>query len=295
MLCRTRQRRRSAGALVAIGAPQQTAPSTAQHLLNHSAGGVWHDPTWSSPLSGSSGSPSSTGRGVLAHGVIAASEECWTGPYWRTDLTLRQLGPLFRISKSAAGRIIDHPVPRPALHRRERGQTELPGWKEEHNRSHRRVRARVDRVRLSGPGPARAGPPDNPPRPRRVHRRLGRRPSLRAISYSMHLCFLREVPSFRSKLTDKSPLLRLPPSGTQAQSRRTDRLSRRARYLALTHRRTAESPEIRGFRVVKRRWSWKAASDGSRCTAARPATTRPSMPAPKPRSTSPRSTTLPSA
>lgn len=70
----------------------------------------------------------------------------------------------------------------------------------------------------------------------------------------MHLCFLREVPSFRSKLTDKSPLLRLPPSGTQAQSRRTDRLSRRARYLVLTHRRTAEPPEIRGFRVVKRRW-----------------------------------------
>lgn len=26
-------------ALVAIGAPQHTAPSTAQHLLNHSAGG----------------------------------------------------------------------------------------------------------------------------------------------------------------------------------------------------------------------------------------------------------------
>jgi hypothetical protein len=85
-------------------------------------------------------------KGVLAHSVIAASEECWTGPYWRTDLTLRQLGPLFRISKSAAGRIIDHPVPRPPVHRRERGQTELPGWKEEHNRSHRRVRARVEHV-----------------------------------------------------------------------------------------------------------------------------------------------------
>ncbi|GGR10468.1 hypothetical protein GCM10010219_13950 [Streptomyces netropsis] len=29
-------------------------------------------------------------------------------------------------------------------HRRERGQTELPAWKEEHNRSHKEVRARVE-------------------------------------------------------------------------------------------------------------------------------------------------------
>ena len=29
-------------------------------------------------------------------------------------------------------------------HRRERGQSELPGWKEEHNRTHRKVRARVE-------------------------------------------------------------------------------------------------------------------------------------------------------
>ncbi|MFB8177355.1 transposase [Streptomyces sp. NPDC055966] len=159
--------------------------------------------------------------------------------YWRTNLTLRQLAPLFGISKSAAGRIIDHlgpllalrprlrfrkdtvlivdgtlvptrdhtiaeqsknyrystnhqvvidadtrlavavgrPVPgnrndckAPALsgtkaavgrttviadggyrgtglvipHRRERGQTELPAWKEEHNASHRKVRARIE-------------------------------------------------------------------------------------------------------------------------------------------------------
>ncbi|MER5918209.1 hypothetical protein ABT124_50280 [Streptomyces sp. NPDC001982] len=53
-------------ALVAVGAPQDTAPNTAEHLLDHSAGGVWHDPTWTSPLSGSSGSPGSTGSGVLA-------------------------------------------------------------------------------------------------------------------------------------------------------------------------------------------------------------------------------------
>ncbi|WP_323187802.1 transposase [Streptomyces sp. NBC_01264] len=31
-------------------------------------------------------------------------------------------------------------------HRRERGQTELPDWKEEHNKSRKQVRARVERV-----------------------------------------------------------------------------------------------------------------------------------------------------
>jgi hypothetical protein len=36
-----------------------------------------------------------------------------------------------------AGLVIRH-------HRRERGQTELPVWKEEHNTSHRKVRARVE-------------------------------------------------------------------------------------------------------------------------------------------------------
>ncbi|MET8810288.1 transposase [Streptomyces sp. NPDC004546] len=159
--------------------------------------------------------------------------------YWRTNLTLRQLAPLFGISKSAVGRIIDRMGPLLALrtrkrfrrdtvlivdgtlvptrdhavaeqsknyrystnhqviidadtrlvvavgqplpgnrndckawelsgaksavgntmviadggyrgtglvipHRRERGQEELPTWKEEHNRSHRKVRARVE-------------------------------------------------------------------------------------------------------------------------------------------------------
>ena len=29
-------------------------------------------------------------------------------------------------------------------HRREKGQAELPAWKEEHNASHRKVRARVE-------------------------------------------------------------------------------------------------------------------------------------------------------
>ncbi|MBB4981104.1 transposase [Streptomyces nymphaeiformis] len=159
--------------------------------------------------------------------------------YWRTNLTLRQLAPLFGVSKSTAGRVINHLGPLLALrprkrfakdavlivdgtlvptrdhvvaersknyrystnhqvvidadtrfvvavgrplpgnrndckawelsgakaivdratviadggyrgtgliipHRRERGQAELPAWKEEHNASHRKVRARVE-------------------------------------------------------------------------------------------------------------------------------------------------------
>ncbi|WP_426501743.1 transposase [Streptomyces sp. D54] len=161
--------------------------------------------------------------------------------YWRTNLTMRQLAPLFGVSKSAADRIIDHLGPRLALqprqrfakdtvlivdgtlvptrdhtiaersknypystnhqvvidadtrhvvvvgrplagnrngcraweesgaraavgktlviadggyprtgpvipHRRERGQTKLLDWKEEHNRSHKQVQARVEHV-----------------------------------------------------------------------------------------------------------------------------------------------------
>ncbi|MFG2887343.1 transposase family protein [Streptomyces sp. NPDC048297] len=163
--------------------------------------------------------------------------------YWRTNLTLRQLAPLFGVSKSAADRIVDHLGPSLALqqrkrfrkdtvlivdgtlvptrddsiaeqsknyrystnhqvvidadtrlvvavgrplpgnrndckawelsgtkdavgrttviadggyrgtglvvpHRRERVQTELPAWKEEHNTSHRKVRARVHHAML---------------------------------------------------------------------------------------------------------------------------------------------------
>jgi hypothetical protein len=40
--------------------------------------------------------------------------------YWRTNLTLRQLAPLFGISKSAANRIIDHLGPKIALRPRKR-------------------------------------------------------------------------------------------------------------------------------------------------------------------------------
>ncbi|KAF2779570.1 transposase for insertion sequence element IS112 [Streptomyces sp. OM5714] len=134
--------------------------------------------------------------------------------YWRTNLTMRQLARLFRVSKSAADRIIDHLGPMIALqpckrfakdtvlivdgtlvttrspsgrrtigtpptdgkaweesgakaavgkaltitdggypgtglvipHRRQRGQAELPAWKEEHNKSHKQVRACVEHV-----------------------------------------------------------------------------------------------------------------------------------------------------
>ncbi len=161
--------------------------------------------------------------------------------YWRTNLTLRQLAPLFGVSKSTAGRVINHLGPLLALqprrrfakgtvlivdgtlvptrdhaiaersksyrystnhqvvidadtrlvvvvgrplagnrndckgweesgakaavgntvtiadggypgtglvipHRRKRGQSELPNWKEEHKKSHKQVRARVEHV-----------------------------------------------------------------------------------------------------------------------------------------------------
>jgi hypothetical protein len=40
--------------------------------------------------------------------------------YWRTNLTLRQLAPLFGVSKSAASRVIDHLGPKLALKPRKR-------------------------------------------------------------------------------------------------------------------------------------------------------------------------------
>jgi hypothetical protein len=40
--------------------------------------------------------------------------------YWRTNLTMRQLAPLFGVSKSAADRVIDHLGPRLALQARKR-------------------------------------------------------------------------------------------------------------------------------------------------------------------------------
>ncbi|MFB7421563.1 transposase [Streptomyces sp. NPDC056121] len=44
--------------------------------------------------------------------------------YWRTNLTMRQLAPLFGVSKSAAGRIIDRLGPMLALHPRKRFATD---------------------------------------------------------------------------------------------------------------------------------------------------------------------------
>ncbi len=46
--------------------------------------------------------------------------------YWRTNLTLRQLAPLFRVSKSAANRIIDHLGPSLALSNSANGSARTP-------------------------------------------------------------------------------------------------------------------------------------------------------------------------
>ncbi|GAA2937267.1 transposase [Streptomyces mexicanus] len=211
------------------------------------------EPSWIAPFTGLS--PRQFGKLVTALRREGADSACkgrpWSLPlhdrvllvtaYWRTNLTLRQLGPLFGVSKSAAARIIGHLGPLLALrqrkrfrketvlivdgtlvptrdhtiaeqsknyrystnhqvvidadtrlvvavgrplpgnrndckawelsgakaavgkavviadggyrgtglvipHRRERGQDELPSWKEEHNASHRKVRARVEHV-----------------------------------------------------------------------------------------------------------------------------------------------------
>ncbi|WPB89397.1 transposase [Streptomyces malaysiensis] len=73
--------------------------------------------------------------------------------YWRTNLTLRQLDcKAWELSgaKDAVGHmtvIADRGYRGTGLvipHRRERGQAELPAWKEEHNAFHRKVRARVE-------------------------------------------------------------------------------------------------------------------------------------------------------
>jgi hypothetical protein len=211
------------------------------------------EPSWIAPFSGLS--PRQFGKLITAlrrEGAAPVRKgRPWSLPledrvllvtaYWRTNLTLRQLAPLFGISKSTADRIVDQLGPalalqrrkrfrkysvliadgtlvptrdhtiaeqsknyrystnhqvvidadtrlvvavgRPLLgnrndckawelsgakdavgnttviadggyrgtglvipHRRERGQAELPAWKEEHNASHRKVRARVEHV-----------------------------------------------------------------------------------------------------------------------------------------------------
>lgn len=209
------------------------------------------EPSWIAPFTGLS--PRLFGRLVTAlrcegadavrrgrpWGLPLEDRVLLVAAYWRTNLTLRQLAPLFGVSKSAADRIVDQLGPCLALqprrrfrkesvlivdgtlvptrdhtvaeksknyrystnhqvvidadtrlvvvvgrplpgnrndckawelsgakqavgrttviadggyrgtgliipHRRDRGQAELPAWKEEHNTSHRKVRARVE-------------------------------------------------------------------------------------------------------------------------------------------------------
>jgi len=89
-------------------------------------------PSWIAPFTGLS--PRSFGKLVTAVRRKIASEvrrgRPWGLPledrillgaaYWRTNLTMRQLAPLFGVSKSAADRVIDHLGPKLALQPRER-------------------------------------------------------------------------------------------------------------------------------------------------------------------------------
>lgn len=90
------------------------------------------EPSWIAPFSGLS--PRQFGKLITAlrrEGVDPVRKgRPWSLPledrvllvaaYWRTNLTLRQLAPLFGISKSAADRIIDHLGPSLALQQRKR-------------------------------------------------------------------------------------------------------------------------------------------------------------------------------
>ncbi|MCZ0983238.1 transposase [Streptomyces diastatochromogenes] len=196
------------------------------------------EPSWIAPFTGLS--PRQFGKLVTVlrregADAVRKGQALLVATYWRTNLTMRQLAPLFGVSKSAADRIIDHLGPMLAFrprrrfakdtvlivdgtrghtvaersknyrystnhqvvidadtrlavvvgrplagnrndckaweesgakaavgktttiadggypgtglvipHRRERGQAELPAWKEEHNKSHKQVRARVE-------------------------------------------------------------------------------------------------------------------------------------------------------
>ncbi|MBT2492262.1 transposase [Streptomyces sp. ISL-96] len=90
------------------------------------------EPSWIAPFSGLS--PRQFGKLISALRREGASPvhkgRPWSllledrvllvAAYWRTNLTLRQLAPLFGISKSAASRIINHLAPSIALHPRKR-------------------------------------------------------------------------------------------------------------------------------------------------------------------------------
>ena len=85
------------------------------------------EPSWIAPFTGLT--PRSLGKLITAlrrEGVDAPRPgRPWSLPledrvllvaaYWRTNLTLRQLAPLFGVSKSAADRIIDQRGPQLAL------------------------------------------------------------------------------------------------------------------------------------------------------------------------------------
>ncbi|WP_329212559.1 transposase [Streptomyces sp. NBC_01708] len=90
------------------------------------------EPSWIAPFTGLS--PRCFGKLVTSLRRAGADEvrrgRPWSLPledrillvaaYWRTNLTLRQLAPLFGVSKSAADRIIDHLGPKLALEPRQR-------------------------------------------------------------------------------------------------------------------------------------------------------------------------------
>ncbi|MFY4722692.1 helix-turn-helix domain-containing protein, partial [Streptomyces sp. LaBMicrA B280] len=90
------------------------------------------EPSWTAPFSGLS--PRQFGKLITALRREGADPvrkgRPWSLPvedrvllvaaYWRTNLTLRQLAPLFGVSKSAADRIIDHLGPALALQQRKR-------------------------------------------------------------------------------------------------------------------------------------------------------------------------------
>lgn len=90
------------------------------------------EPSWIAPFSGLS--PGQFGKLITALRREGADPvrkgRPWSLPledrfllvaaYWRTNLTLRQLAPLFGVSKSAADRIIGHLGPSLALQQRQR-------------------------------------------------------------------------------------------------------------------------------------------------------------------------------
>lgn len=94
------------------------------------------EPSWIAPFSGLS--PQQFGKLVTALRREGVAPTCKGRPwslslqdrvllvtaYWRTNLTLRQLAPLFGVSKSAAARIVDRLGPLLALRQRERFRKE---------------------------------------------------------------------------------------------------------------------------------------------------------------------------